>query len=51
MQRCFNSCLLFYSNYLLLVSHVNFRCIYFSLKMVVRPKLVADNLNKLVKNY
>jgi hypothetical protein len=28
--------------------HVNFRCIYFHLKMVVRPKNVADNLNKIV---
>jgi hypothetical protein len=31
--------------------HVNFRCIYFRLKMVVRPKHVANNLNKIVKNY
>jgi hypothetical protein len=29
-------------------SHVNFQCIYFLLKMVVRPKHVADNLNKIV---
>jgi hypothetical protein len=33
--------------------HVNFRCtsIYFRLKMAVRPKHVADNLNKIVNNY
>jgi methionine synthase II (cobalamin-independent) len=30
-------------------SHVNFQCIYFHMKMVVRPKHVADNLNKIVK--
>jgi hypothetical protein len=30
--------------------YVNFRCIYFHLKMVVRPKHVADNFNKLVNN-
>jgi hypothetical protein len=27
------------------------RCIYFHLKMVVRPKHVADNLNKIVNSY
>jgi hypothetical protein len=27
--------------------HVNFRCIYFLLKMVVRPKHVADNFNEI----
>jgi hypothetical protein len=32
-------------------NHVNFQCIYFLLKMVVRPKHVADNLNKIVNNY
>jgi hypothetical protein len=32
-------------------SHVNFRCIYFRLKIVVRPKYVADNLNKIVNYY
>jgi hypothetical protein len=32
-------------------SHVNFRCMYFHLKMAVRPKHVADNLNKIVNNY
>jgi uncharacterized protein YktA (UPF0223 family) len=32
-------------------SHVNFLCTYFRLKMVVRPKHVADNLNKIVNNY
>jgi hypothetical protein len=32
-------------------SHVNFRCIYFHLKMVVRPKHIADSLNKIVNNY
>jgi hypothetical protein len=31
-------------------SHVNFRCIYFRLKMVVWAKYVADTLNKIVKN-
>jgi hypothetical protein len=36
---------------LICCSHVNFRCIYFHLKMVVRPKHVADNFNKTVKNY
>jgi hypothetical protein len=41
-----SSCLLFHSNYPL-----NFRCIYFRVKMVVRPKHVADNLNKIVNNY
>jgi hypothetical protein len=30
-------------------SHVNFQCIYFHLKMVVRPKHVVDNLNEIVK--
>jgi hypothetical protein len=30
---------------------VNFLCIYFNLKMVIRPKHVADNLNKIVNNY
>jgi hypothetical protein len=34
-----------------MASHVNFRCIYFHLKMVVRPKQAADNLNKIVNNY
>jgi hypothetical protein len=36
-----------------LASHVNFRCIhvYFHLKMVVRPKHVEDNLNKIVNKY
>jgi hypothetical protein len=28
---------------------INFQCIYFRLKIVVRPKHVADNLNKIVK--
>jgi hypothetical protein len=27
-----------------------YRCIYFRLKMVVRPKHVADNLNRTVNN-
>jgi hypothetical protein len=31
--------------------HVNLRCVYFHLKVVVRPKHVADNLNKTVNNY
>jgi hypothetical protein len=35
---------------LIQASHVNFRCIYFHLKMVVRPRHVADNLNKIVNN-
>jgi hypothetical protein len=30
---------------------VNFRCIYFRLKMAVRPKHVAAKLNKIVKSY
>jgi hypothetical protein len=34
-----------------MTDHVNFRCIYFCLKMVVRPKHVEDNLNKIVNNY
>jgi hypothetical protein len=38
--------LLFYSNYPLHFSVVR---IYFHLKMVVRPKHGADNLNKIVK--
>jgi hypothetical protein len=33
------------------LDHVNFRCIYFLMKMVVRPKHVVDNLNKIVNNY
>jgi hypothetical protein len=37
-------------NLVLCYNHVNFRCIYFHLKMV-RPKHVADNLNKIAKNY
>jgi hypothetical protein len=49
-QHCFNSCLLFYSDQLLYVSVVR-SCIYFCLKMVVRPKHVAVNLNKIVNNY
>jgi hypothetical protein len=32
-------------------SHVNFLFIYFHFKMVVRPKHVSDNLNKIVKKY
>jgi hypothetical protein len=32
------------------MTYVNFRCIYFHLKMVVRAKYVADNLNKII-NY
>jgi hypothetical protein len=32
-------------------SHVNFRCIYFHLKMIVQPKDVVDSLNKIVNNY
>jgi hypothetical protein len=32
-------------------SHVNFRCIYFPLKMVVGPKHVEDNFSKIVNNY
>jgi hypothetical protein len=32
-------------------SHVNFRCIYFHMKMLVLPKHVADNLNKIVSNH
>jgi hypothetical protein len=35
----------------LLKSYVNFRCIYFHLKMIVRPKHVLDDLNKIVNNY
>jgi hypothetical protein len=35
----------------LLACHVNFRCIYFQLKMVVRPKHAAHNFNKIVNNY
>jgi hypothetical protein len=31
------------------VSHANFHCIYFRLKVVVRPKHVTDNLNKILK--
>jgi hypothetical protein len=52
-----NSCLLFYSNYprhvsvVWMASHVNFRCIYFRLKMGFQPKHTADNLNKTVNNY
>jgi hypothetical protein len=42
MQLCFNSCLLFYSNYPLHVSVVRSS---FWLKMVVQPKHIADNLN------
>jgi hypothetical protein len=30
-------------------SCINFRCIYFRLKMVLRPKHVAAKLNKIVK--
>jgi hypothetical protein len=30
---------------------INFWCTYFRLKMVVQPKHVADNLNKIVNNY
>jgi hypothetical protein len=37
MQHCFNSCLLFYSN--------------FRMKMVIQPKHVAVTLNKIVNNY
>jgi hypothetical protein len=33
------------------VSRINFRCIYFRLKIVVRPKHVLAKLNKIVKNY
>jgi hypothetical protein len=32
-------------------SHVILLFIYFRLKMVVRPKHVVDNLNKIVNNY
>jgi hypothetical protein len=31
--------------------YVNFRCIYFRMKMVIRPKHVADSLNKIANNY
>jgi hypothetical protein len=31
--------------------NINFQCTYFRMKMVVRPKHVADNLNKIVKDY
>jgi hypothetical protein len=31
--------------------HRKIRCIYFHLKMLVRPKHVANNLNKIVNNY
>jgi hypothetical protein len=34
-----------------MASHVNFLCIYFHLKMVVWPKHVVHNLNKIVNNY
>jgi hypothetical protein len=34
-----------------LAGHVNFRCIYFRLKMVVLQKHAEDNLNKIVNNY
>jgi hypothetical protein len=34
-----------------MIGLINFRCIYFHMKMVVRPKHVADNLNKIVNNY
>jgi hypothetical protein len=37
--------------YIHVYSHVNFECIYFRLKTVVRPKHSADNLNKIVNNY
>jgi hypothetical protein len=30
---------------------VDFRCIYSRLKMVVRPKHVVDNRNRIVNNY
>jgi hypothetical protein len=57
-QLYFNSCLLFYSNYPLRVSTVRpsssgdtyIWCIYFRLKIVVRPKYIANNLNKIVNN-
>jgi hypothetical protein len=42
---------LFQQLFTILFSHVNFRCIYFHLKMVVRPKHVADNFSKIVSNY
>jgi hypothetical protein len=53
-QLYFNSCLLFYSNYPLHVSVVRPSSsgnIHIHLKMVVRPKHVAANLNKIVNNY
>jgi hypothetical protein len=34
---------------ILMKYNVNFLCVYFLLKIVVRPKHVADNLNKIVK--
>jgi hypothetical protein len=45
----FNSLLLFYSNYPLHVSVVR-PSSGGNMKMVVRPKYVADNLNKIVKS-
>jgi hypothetical protein len=30
-------------------SEIKMTCIYFRLKMIVRPKHLADNLNKIVK--
>jgi hypothetical protein len=50
MLNCSHEALSQY-RYIHLASHVNFRCKYFHLKMVVRPKHVADNLNKIVNNY
>jgi hypothetical protein len=45
------TCLSFSGGDVLLPKPIIFRCIYFHLKVVVRPKHVADNLNKIVNNY
>jgi hypothetical protein len=39
-----------YTSEINMVRLFNFRCLYFRLRMVARPKHVADNLNKIVNN-
>jgi hypothetical protein len=39
------------SKMLIIYIYIHFRCTYFHMKMVVRPKHVADNLNNIVNNY
>jgi hypothetical protein len=34
-----------------LTFEINFQCVFFRLKMVVRPKHVVNNLNKIANNY